>query len=149
MIAVLISAILLSLPIGMLEFLAISATIVAIMILIPMGLAPPGRRFEAAYWAMALHPLAFLIWLWAWRLPGYRPSLGPTYVDPFLEWPRVLAFLSRFYHPIAGALGWLLAEYRFQERSVVKPLAVLPIVWLTTIGVLESDPFELRSWVLD
>jgi hypothetical protein len=62
MIAILVVAILLSLPLSGLVFLLLTfypATL-AIMILIGAGGAPSGRRIEDMYWGMTLYPLVFL-----------------------------------------------------------------------------------------
>src|SRR4051812_35861458 len=62
MIAILVVAILLSVPLSVLVplCLAFYTATLAIMILVGAGVAPSGRRIEATYWAMRLHPLMFL-----------------------------------------------------------------------------------------
>jgi hypothetical protein len=102
---------------------------------------------------MALHPLVFLVWLSALRFPGHCPPLYPKDHNLpnglLLSTPYALALLSRFYLPIFGVLGRALAADRFPRRSVTRPLLVLPIVRITTVVVLEWDPFELRVWCWD
>jgi hypothetical protein len=153
MIAVLVAAILLSLPIAGLVVLASLTTILAIMIFAPAGVAPPGRRVETAYWAMALHPLALLAWLSALRIPGHCPILYDQdkglLFGQFLEVPYILAYLSLYYLPILGIVGGAVAVYCFPRPTLVKPLLPVPITWMTTWVVLMWDPFELQSWVWD
>jgi hypothetical protein len=149
MVVIAVVAFLLSLPTAAVEFLLLFMTIPA-LILVPASLAPSGRRIEAAYWAMTIHPLVFLAWLAAWRSLGIRQPLRATdkYVI-ILEIPYVLAYLSRFYLPILAAFGLTSAAYRFPRLSLSTPLLFVPIVWLTTLVVLMRDPFELAVWVWD
>jgi hypothetical protein len=59
-------AVLLALPPELSVLLMLPATVIA-LILVPAALAPRRRRIEVACWAAALHPLALLAWLAAWR----------------------------------------------------------------------------------
>jgi hypothetical protein len=149
MIVIAVVAALLSLPTTAVQIGLLFMTVPA-LILIPAGLAPPGRRIEAAYWALSLHPLVFLAWLSAWRSFAIRQQLYPS--DKYLltlDLPYFLASLSRFYLPIFAVFGWGLASCFFPQRQVSKPLLVVPIVWLTTMVVLMWDPFELSVWAWD
>jgi len=147
MVAVVVVACVLSMP-GHGQFVAIVAmvsSILAILILCPAWLAPPGRRVEAAFWAPALHPLLILGWLLALRPPGHCPPLYQYDERPILSWLFLLAWLSRYYMPV----GWVVGAFWFPRRSVFKPLVALPVAWLTTMVVLAWDPFELQPWVWD
>jgi hypothetical protein len=149
MIAVLVVAILLSLPYLVRVCLMLSMPMLAIMVLVPAVIAPAGRRIEAVFWAMALHPLVFLVWLSALRFPGHCPPLHINEKNMFLSWPWLWAYSSRFYLPFLGVLGWALAANCSPRRPLMKPLLALPIVWLTTLVVLMWDPFEVQDWFWD
>ncbi len=63
MVAVLIVSILLSVPIAAVEFFTFYMTILSVLILVRAAVALSGRRIEAAYWAMAIHPRLVLVGL--------------------------------------------------------------------------------------
>jgi hypothetical protein len=154
MVAVAIVAILLSLPPEAFELVGFFGTILVVMILVPAGIAPSGRRIEAASWSLALHPLLLLVWLWVWRLTAFRQPLYPKdhslHHSVILETPYIMAGLSLFYLPIFIVLGWASAALGVPRRFVPRsPLMLLPITWLTTLAVLAWDPFELLVWVRD
>jgi hypothetical protein len=141
-------AILLSLPAAA-SFLIMLVLLPAVLILVPAALAPPERRVEVAYWAMALHPLLFLAWLSAWRFlvnPGQIHPEDYAWPHSLIVVPYALLLLSRFYLPIMGGLGAVLSANRFSGRSLARPLLVLPVVWLTTLFVLGRDPFAILYW---
>jgi len=153
MVAIAVLAIILSMSAGTTEFLVFFFTILVLIILVPAAIAPSGRRIETAYWAMALHPLLLLVWIAAWRLPGRRAQLYPHDKDLLhalqLTIPYFVAYLSRFYLPIFGFIGWASAKRWFPRRSLSEPLMFLPITWITTLVVLIWDPFELQDWFWD
>lgn len=153
MAAVAIVAILLSLPTAAVAVIGFFGAILAIMILIPAGLAPPGRRIRAASWSLALHPLLLLGWLSVWRLTAIPQPLYPgddsLLYHVVLEIPYIMAILSLFYLPIFAVLGWTSAALGFLQRFDFKPLLFLPMTWLTTLVILVWDPFKLFVWVRD
>jgi hypothetical protein len=133
-----------------LQFLLMLPAIVATLILVPAALAPRARRVEVAYWATALHPLAFLVWLAAWRF-----LLDPRTLYPrdsgwsftlTLEVPYILAVLTRLYPVVFLAVGVALATSRFTGRSLTVPLLLTVAVWLSTWAILAWDPFAMGDW---
>jgi hypothetical protein len=153
MAAVAIVAILLSLPVVALQFAILYVTVLAALILVPAVLAPRERRIETADWALALHPIALLVWLSVWRFYRYPGGLYPEdkgRVNTLLiDTPYALSYLTRFCMPLLGVLAWGLAAYWFPRRSTTKPLLVLPIVWIMTLVALACDPFRPRDWFWD
>ena len=149
MLVVVSVACLLSLPTPTVHLVLLVSTSLLVLILGPALVAPSGLRVEVAFWALALHPLLFLAWLLALRRSGHCPPLYPHDNDAILEWLFFLAWLSRFYQPVLGALGGGMSACCFSQRSINRPLMTLPIVWLTTIAVLSWDPFELWLWFWD
>jgi hypothetical protein len=146
-------AIVFSVPAVTIKFTALYISVLAALIILPTSITPREHRPAAAYWALALHPLALLLWLSAWRLHGHQVPLYPKdknlYNTLILDTPYALAFLSRFYLPLAGTLGRAVAEFYLRRRSWAKPLLLLPVVWAATILVLCWDPFKLRAWFWD
>ncbi len=143
MVVVAIVAILLSVPIAAVECFAFYMPILLVLILVPAAVAPSGRRIEAGYWAMAIHPLLLLVGLAAWRAFWPQSLLYPKDRTLFNTTPYFMAYLSRFYLPIFAILGLALAAYRSSRRSVFISLLVLPITWITTLIVLTWNPFDL------
>jgi hypothetical protein len=154
--AVAFVAILLSLPRSPLAYFVQS---LAVFILVPAGVAPTGHRVETAYWAMVLHPplcvvYLHLIWVAAWCLLGHRPLPADypkitRFTQIFLDVPYMNAQMSVYYLPIFAVLGWALAVRCFPRPSVLKPLKVLPVTWLTTLVAVKWDPFNTLAWFWD
>lgn len=153
MAAVAVVAVLLSLPAPVLVLLVLPAVIVAAMILVPSALAPCGRRIEAACWAMALHPLAFLAWLAAWRFVldprTLYPRDGGWYFTMTLQAPYFLALVSRWYLPALLTIATPLGLNHRAWRRLVIPLLTMVVVWSTTWAVLNWDPFQMWYWFWD
>jgi hypothetical protein len=131
----------------------------AVIILVPAGIAPTGHRIETAYWAMVLHPPLFvvylhLIWVATWCSLGHRPlpldyPKISRYSQLLLDVPYVTAHLSVFYLPVFAFLGWAFAARCRPRPSVLKPLKVLPVAWLTTLVAVKWDPFNTLAWFWD
>lgn len=131
----------------------------AVILLLPAVVAPAGRRVEAAYWSLALHPMLFLIylhlvWMAAWCLLGHRP-LPSDYPNVtratrlLLDLPYVSVRLSVFYVPVLAALGCALAAICFPRPTVYRPLRVVPLAWLATAVAMSLDPFQVLPWFWD
>jgi hypothetical protein len=153
MVAVAVIAILLSLPPAVVMLFGFYGTILVAIILAAAAVARSGRRIEAAYWASALHPLLILVWLSAWRLFAFPQNLGPAdhtpLFDVILSMPYVMAVLSLFYLPVVAFLVRATAALHSCRQSVSEALLIVPIVWLTTLLVLLTDPFKLFVWMRD
>ncbi len=153
MAAVLVAALLLSLPGPLIAVGGIIGATLAVVTLVPAGLAPRGRRVEAASWGFILHPLVLLAWLQAWRLCYFRGPLGyrdqSTMLSVVLEIPYLLAILSLGYAPAVALLGCiaLACDYR-RWLDTARFLAYL-LIWMTTVLILAADPFDLYDWVRD
>ena len=152
MVAVAALAFVLALPAAA-QFLLMLAAIPAAMILLPTALAPHPRRVEVAYWAIALHPLAFLAWLSLWRFVLDPRTLLPrdrgSYFILTLEVPYLLALLTRWYLLLLLAIAGPLATGRFAGRPLAVPLLLLVVVWFSTWAVLDWDPFKVMDWFWD
>lgn len=131
----------------------------AVIILVPAGIAPTGHRIETAYWAMVLHPPLFvvylqLIWVATWCFLGHRPlpleyPKVSRYTQILLDVPYVTAQLSVFYLPVFAVLGWAFSARCFPRESVLKPIRVLPVAWLTVSFAVMCDPFSILAWFWD
>ena len=92
---------------------------------------------------------------WAvWCFLGHRPlpldyPKITRYTQIFLDVPYFNALLSVFYLPIFAVLGWAFAASCFPRPSVLKPLRVLPVAWLTTLVAVKWDPFKILNWFWD
>jgi hypothetical protein len=153
MAAAAVVAFLMSLPAG--AIIASSIFVIpAILILLPVAVAPSGRRFEVLYWAMALHPAMLLGWVAFWRFLVIRRSLGPTdhgwFLMVTLDAPYAMLFFSGIYMPIpiTFAFFWAVLS-RFESRPLVKPHVVLSLAWLTIWIVLSGDLFRINDWFFD
>jgi hypothetical protein len=128
-------AVFLSLPVPF-QVLSILPATVAALILVPTALAPRARRVEVAYWAMALHPLAYLAWLAFWRFFIDRRDLLPRdsgwYFTLTLALPYFLAMLSRWYLPAFLTVAAPLGLNRFAGRPLAIPLLLMLVVWFST-----------------
>src|SRR5262245_46872097 len=92
MIAILVVAILLSLPIAALEALVFFTTVLSLMILVPAAVAPTRRRIEAACWALApncVDDSMVLVGVGPISAPGLVPGL--TLHDCYV-WSMVHAY---------------------------------------------------------
>jgi hypothetical protein len=130
----------------------------ALVVVIPVAIAPFERRLEAASWASSLQPAIVLLYLYttwatAWCVLGHcpRPSLDdPKYISPIVEVPYVMFAFSLLYGwMICACTGLLLAAICFARRSTIRPLAVLPFAWLVGYLALMWDPLGVLYWYVD
>jgi hypothetical protein len=153
MAAVAVVAVLLSLPIPLLFLLVLPASAAVAIILVSAALAPRGRRVEAAYWALAVHPMAILAWLAVWRFFLDPRTLQPKdegwYFALTLSYPYFMALLSLWNLPLLLAFAVPLALNQFAGRRLAIPLLLTLIVWFSTAAVLERDPFRVSIWFWD
>ena len=155
-----IVAVLLSVPVriwliiaALAWYLLLFGIFLAALVVVPALIAPRERRIEAGYWALALHPLLLLLWLSVWRPYSYPDGISPYDRSPLttilLTAPYAMAYFSRFYMPVLGALGCALSAYRFRQRSITMALSVLLVAWIATFIIVNWDPFDIRMWFWD
>lgn len=158
MISVAIVALLLSLPGPLVELGAMLGSIMAVLVLVPAGLAPAGRRVWVASWALALHQVVILTWLGCWRATLIRQPLGPTdnsdYLNLILELPYILLVLSLFYVPLLTLSGLVVIaigspRLPLTQDQLLLTLATMVLCWMLTLALLAADPFQLYDWVRD
>jgi hypothetical protein len=130
----------------------------ALVVIIPAGIAPPGRRIEAASWASALQPAIMVLYLYAtwataWVVLGHcpRPSLDdPKYISPIVEVPYVMFAVSLIVGwLICVCTGLVLASICCARRSTIGPLAAVICAWLAGYLALKWDPLGVLYWYLD
>jgi hypothetical protein len=144
--------------IGVVEAIALVA--MAAIALSPIPCAPPGHRLDVALWAIALLPAMGLVslyasWVTAWCVLGHRPRVyldDPKYLSPLVAVPHFMAWFSFIAWPFSLGAGFTLAAVSAAQRrwrSVVYPLVLLPLAWLSAIVTIRADPLDILDWFFD
>ena len=126
----------------------IALTGMALVFIVLVAIAPRGRRLEVACWVVSLQPVLVVVylyatWVTAWCVLGHRPrpSLDhANYISPIVDVPYSMTQFSLLLLPISVGAGIVLASGTFAQRSGLRPLEILPWVWLSMIVALGWDP---------
>jgi hypothetical protein len=137
--------------------LVVSVFGLALVLVVPMILASPGRRIRAVAWVVSLYPVMvpiclYMTWLVAWCVLGHRPrpSLDdPKYIGPLVDVPYVMTCLSMMSWPISGGIGLFLATVQTGPRSRINPLLIMVATWFSVLYVLSWDPAGVGVWFMD
>ena len=138
-----------------LDFLA--SVCLVLVVLIPAASAPPRHRILVTTWFLSLYPLMvpiclFTTWLTAWYVLGHRPRHSvddPKYISWIVAVPFRMTCMSLLVCLISFWSGLVLVGGWSRRRLSIKPLVVLPCVWLSVLAILCSDPLGIGGWFVD
>ena len=130
----------------------------SLVVIIPVAIAAPGRRLEAASWASSLQPAVVLFYLYAtwataWCVLGHCPRASlddPKYISAIVGVPYVMfAFSATIGSMICAGIGLLLSVVCVAWRQKIGPLVTFPFAWLAAYAALIKDPLGVLYWYMD